>query len=104
MKKLVIIPTYNELENIGNIVPAIYDRLPEVHILVVDDSSPDGTGEKVKELQNAFPNTHLLVRAKKEGLGKAYIAGFKWGLEQGFDIICEMDADFLIDRKIWCKC
>tara|TARA_B100000749_G_scaffold280898_1_gene280895 strand:- start:94490 stop:95188 length:699 start_codon:yes stop_codon:yes gene_type:complete len=94
MKKLVIIPTYNEIENIAHIVPAVFNLLPEVHILVVDDSSPDGTAGKVEELQKTYPNTHLLVRKEKQGLGKAYLAGFDWGLEQGYDILCEMDADF----------
>ncbi len=94
MKKLVIVPTYNEVENIVQLIPAILDRLPHVHILVVDDSSPDGTAQKVEELKQSFANVHLLVRNKKEGLGKAYIAGFKWGLHAGFDILCEMDADF----------
>lgn len=94
MKKLVIIPTYNERENIEAIVPAIFDVDPSLEILVVDDSSPDGTGEMVESLQKKYPQLHLLVRSKKEGLGRAYIAGFNWGLERGFDILTEMDADF----------
>ncbi len=94
MKNLVIIPTYNERENIANIIPAIRGHLPEVDILVVDDNSPDGTQDVVKGMQSADSHLHLLGRRGKEGLGKAYIAGFKWGLEKGFEGLCEMDADF----------
>lgn len=94
MKFLIIIPTYNEIENIENIIPEIMKVNPGVHILVVDDSSPDGTGEKVTEMQNQHPGLNLLVRTKKEGLGRAYLAGFDWGLKNGYDVICEMDADF----------
>ncbi len=94
MKKLVIIPTYNEKENIEAIVPAILDAVPSVDILVVDDSSPDGTGAIVENLKKKYPNLNLLVREKKQGLGKAYIAGFNWGLDRGYDVLTEMDADF----------
>lgn len=94
MRNLVIIPTYNERENIANIIPAIRALLPTVDILVVDDNSPDRTQDVVKEIQAKDPHLHLLPRKGKEGLGKAYIAGFKWGLEQGFEGLCEMDADF----------
>lgn len=95
MKKiLVIIPTYNEVENIENLVRAILKTTPMVHILVVDDNSPDKTGQKVEELINEFSQLHLLKRAGKEGLGKAYLAGFQWGLDKGFDLLIEMDADF----------
>jgi dolichol-phosphate mannosyltransferase len=94
MKNLVIIPTYNERENIANIIPAIRKFLPEVDILVVDDNSPDKTQDVVREIQSKDPHVHLLPRKGKEGLGKAYIAGFKWGLERGFEGLCEMDADF----------
>lgn len=95
MKKLVIIPTYNEKENIRNIVSAVVALEQDFHILVVDDSSPDGTAEIVKELQKNHPHhLHLSIRKTKDGLGKAYIHGFKWALENGYDYIFEMDADF----------
>src|SRR5665213_727564 len=94
MKTLVIVPTYNERENIAELVPAIFQATPDVEILVVDDNSPDGTGEVVRSLQSRFPHLHLLSRAGKEGLGKAYLAGFKWGLEKGYGALIEMDADF----------
>lgn len=94
MKNLVIIPTFNEIENIENIVRAVFAANPGVDILVVDDNSPDGTGAKVESLMKEFGNLHILKRAGKEGLGRAYIAGFKWGIEKGFDVLVEMDADF----------
>ncbi len=95
MKKLVIIPTYNEKENIENIISTVFALNEDFHVLVVDDSSPDGTGEIVKKLQTAFPDQlHLLVRKVKDGLGKAYIFGFKWALQNNYDYIFEMDADF----------
>ncbi|MFN8847435.1 MAG: polyprenol monophosphomannose synthase [Bdellovibrionales bacterium] len=94
MKNLVIIPTYNEFENISQIVPAIFARETQVHILVVDDNSPDGTQAKVEEMQNSYPNLHLLKRSGKQGLGKAYLAGFDWALKNGYDFVVEMDADF----------
>lgn len=93
-KILIIIPTYNEIENIAEIVPAIRAVVPSCHILVVDDSSPDGTGRKVEQMSSTIENLHLLVRTKKEGLGRAYIAGFRWALERDYDLIFEMDADF----------
>ena len=93
--KLVIIPTYNEKENIENIIRAVF-ALPEAsHMLVIDDGSPDGTAAIVKKLQNEFPERLFIVERKgKLGLGTAYIAGFKWGLEHQYDFIFEMDADF----------
>jgi dolichol-phosphate mannosyltransferase len=94
MKTLVVIPTYNECENIAALVPAVFAATPNVEILVVDDNSPDGTGDVVRSLQSHFPHVHLLARSGKEGLGKAYIAGFKWGLEKGYNAIIQMDADF----------
>lgn len=94
-KPLVIIPTYNEVENIGMIVPEIFKENPAVHVLVVDDNSPDGTGQKVSEMQKNFGDKlHLLSRPGKQGLGRAYIAGFKWGMERGYTHLIEMDADF----------
>ena len=71
MKTLIVIPTYNEIENISSLVPELMKRLEEVHVLVVDDSSPDGTADKVKELGSESPRVHLLLREKKEGLGRA---------------------------------
>lgn len=92
---LIIIPTYNEKENIENIVRAIFDLELPFHILIVDDNSPDGTGAIVKSLQQEFEGRlHLLERAGKLGLGTAYIEGFKWALEREYDYIFEMDADF----------
>lgn len=94
MKILVVMPTYNERENVANMVPAVLSALPDAHILIVDDSSPDGTAEVVKEMQKENPQLHLLLRKKKEGLGRAYVAGFQWGIVNGFDGLIEMDADF----------
>lgn len=94
MKILIVIPTYNERENISAIVPAVFEATPDVEILVVDDNSPDGTGEAVRSLQSRFSHLHLLSRRGKEGLGKAYLAGFRWGLEKGYCALVEMDADF----------
>jgi len=98
-RALVIIPTYNEKENIRGIVPAVLEQAANVAVLVVDDGSPDGTGAIVKEMAAANPRVHLLERSGKQGLGTAYIAGFKWGLAQGFDYLMEMDADFSHDPK-----
>jgi len=98
--KLVIIPTYNEIENIEKITRAVFALEGEYNILVIDDGSPDGTAAKVKELQNEFPSRLFLIeRSGKQGLGTAYIAGFKWALSQGYDYIFEMDADFSHDPK-----
>jgi dolichol-phosphate mannosyltransferase len=93
-RTLIIVPTYNERENISPLIEAIFAQQLPIEILVVDDNSPDGTGQAVQSLQNKFSNLHLHSRAGKEGLGKAYIAGFQWGLEKGFDALVEMDADF----------
>lgn len=100
MKKLVIIPTYNENENIENIISAVFALEEDFHILIVDDSSPDSTAEIVKNLQRNNPHTlHLTVRKTKDGLGKAYIHGFKWALQNQYDYIFEMDADFSHNPK-----
>jgi len=91
---LVVIPTYNERENLPRIVPQVLDVDPRVSILVVDDGSPDGTGDLADGLSEQHPGrVHVLHRTAKEGLGRAYVAGFRWGLEHDFDAICEMDAD-----------
>ncbi len=100
MKKLVIIPTYNEKENIECIISTVFALEEDFHILVVDDSSPDGTAEIVKRLQSKFPSKlHLSIRKVKDGLGKAYIHGFKWALQNNYDFIFEMDADFSHNPK-----
>lgn len=92
---LVIIPTYNEIENIEAIVRTVFDLKKDFHVLVVDDNSPDGTAANVKQLQEEFPNRLFLeVRKEKSGLGTAYIHGFKWALQNKYDYIFEMDADF----------
>ncbi len=95
MERLVIIPTYNEKENIENIVQVVLTLPIEFHILIVDDNSPDGTAEIVKRLQMQYPTQlFLLERNGKQGLGTAYIAGFKWAIEHKYEYIFEMDADF----------
>jgi len=90
---LVIIPTYNEAENIDPIVARVRTSVPEAHILVADDNSPDGTGELADKLAAADEHVHVLHRKGKEGLGAAYIAGFGWGLVNGYGVLVEMDAD-----------
>jgi dolichol-phosphate mannosyltransferase len=90
---LVIIPTYNERENIEPIIARVHTACPAVHVLVVDDASPDGTGKIADALAEADGRVHVLHRAGKAGLGAAYIAGFDWGLEHGYDVLVEMDAD-----------
>ena len=92
---LVIIPTYNEKENIAAIIAAVFDLPERFDILLIDDNSPDGTADIVKGLMKQHPSRlHILERKGKLGLGTAYIAGFKWALEHGYEYICEMDADF----------
>ena len=94
-KKLVIIPTYNEIENIAKIIRAVFALEGEFQILVIDDGSPDGTGAAVKSLQAEWPERlHLVERSGKLGLGTAYVTGFKWALERDYDYVFEMDADF----------
>jgi len=91
---LIAIPTYNERENLPRIVPEVLEIDPRIDILVVDDGSPDGTGEIADELAaSSEGRVHVLHRTAKEGLGRAYVAAFRWGLEQEYDAICEMDAD-----------
>lgn len=95
MEKIVIIPTYNEKENIANILDAIFCLQQNYHVLVIDDGSPDGTAEIVKELQHLYPNQLFLEERKgKLGLGTAYIHGFRWSINKGYLFIFEMDADF----------
>jgi dolichol-phosphate mannosyltransferase len=95
LEKIVIIPTYNELENIEKIVHAIFSLQQGFHILVIDDNSPDGTAQLVKKLQITYPSELFIAeRMGKQGLGTAYIFGFKWAIEKGYSYIMEMDADF----------
>ncbi len=90
---LVIIPTYNERESLPRQLDAVLAAAPEVHVLVVDDGSPDGTGEWAQQRSDQDPRIHVLRRTAKNGLGAAYLAGFAWGLERGYPLLCEMDAD-----------
>jgi dolichol-phosphate mannosyltransferase len=101
MTALVIIPTYNECENVEAILRAVFGLQEPYHVLIVDDSSPDGTAQIVRNLEASdFPGRlHLLERAGKHGLGTAYIAGFRWGLEHGYEYLFEMDADFSHNPK-----
>ena len=94
MKGLIIIPTYNEKENIREITKAILELPYDFNILIVDDNSPDGSGKIADELSEKDSRIHVLHRPRKEGLGPAYIAGFRWGLERDYDLLFEMDADF----------
>ena len=94
-KKLVIIPTYKEVENIAKIISAVFALQGNYHILVIDDGSPDGTADVVKSLQKAYTDTLFLIqRPGKMGLGTAYVTGFRWALDHGYDYVFEMDADF----------
>ena len=94
-KTLVIIPTYNEIENIESIIREVFKIKIDLNILVVDDNSPDGTGQKVTNLRNKYPEKLFLLRRKeKEGLGAAYVQGFLWAIKYDYDFIFEMDADF----------
>ena len=97
MKGLVVIPTYNEHDNVGEIVPRILETDPRFEVLVVDDASPDGTGELADRLAAANPRVHVLHRPGKLGLGSAYRAGFRFALERNYDLVFEMDADFSHD-------
>lgn len=90
---LVVIPTYNERDNIGRIVKRLHAALPKVHALVVDDGSPDGTGQIADEIAAADDRVHVLHRTEKAGLGAAYVAGFGWALERDYRVVVEMDAD-----------
>lgn len=94
MKSLVIIPTFNEIENIQLMLDTVMSLAPAFNVLIVDDGSPDGTAKVVKENQKTHERVHLLERSGKLGLGTAYIAGFLWALERGYDLIYEMDCDF----------
>ena len=93
----MIVPTYNERENITRLIGAILEQDSCLEVLVVDDGSPDGTGDIVTSIMQHEPRIHILRRPRKMGLGTAYIAGFRWALEQGYDLVFEMDADFSHD-------
>ncbi|MGW4896773.1 polyprenol monophosphomannose synthase [Kitasatospora sp. NPDC004240] len=90
---LVIVPTFNEAENVERIVGRVRAAVPEAHVLVADDNSPDGTGDLADKLAVEDPNVHVMHRRGKEGLGAAYLAGFRWGIDEGYDVLVEMDAD-----------
>jgi dolichol-phosphate mannosyltransferase len=96
-RALVIIPTYNEKENLPRLLPMVLEQDPRLEVLVIDDASPDGTGELADQLAAENPRVHVVHRNGKLGLGTAYLAGFRWGLEHGYDWIFEMDADFSHD-------
>jgi dolichol-phosphate mannosyltransferase len=93
-RALIIFPTYSERDNIEKIVHAVLPLDPRIHVLIVDDNSPDGTGEVADRLAATLPNVNVMHREAKNGLGRAYIAGFKWAIERKFDFVFEMDADF----------
>jgi dolichol-phosphate mannosyltransferase len=99
MKPLVIIPTYEERENLPLIVPAVLAQDETLSVLIVDDNSPDGTGQLADEMATDNRRIHVLHRAEKDGLGKAYLAGFRWALERDYDRVLEMDADYSHDPK-----
>ena len=97
---LIIIPTYNEVDNVELLLREVFGLYPQLHILVVDDNSPDGTADRVLALKTEFSQQlFLLSRPKKEGLGRAYLAGFQWGLQKDYDYLFEMDADFSHNPK-----
>ena len=98
-RALVIIPTYNERENLPNLVPLVLEQDPRLEVLVIDDNSPDGTGELADALAGASPRVHVVHRAGKQGLGTAYRAGFAWAIEHAYDYAFETDADFSHDPR-----
>ena len=99
MNHLIIIPTYNEAQTIEKIVSVIFSKYSQFNILIVDDSSPDGTADIVKDLQKKYEKLYLLTQEKKQGLANAYINGMKWGLNKGFDVFSSCDADFSHNPK-----
>jgi len=100
MSCLVVLPTYNERENLAGVIESIQQHAPDAHVVVVDDNSPDGTGALADELSRAQPEKIFVIhRERKEGLGAAYVAGFKFALERGYEVIVQMDADFSHDPK-----
>lgn len=99
VRSLIVTPTYNERDNLEMLVAGVFEVLPEAHILVVDDASPDGTGALAEEMAARDPRVHVLHRAGKQGLGTAYLAGFGWGLRQDYEYLFEIDADLSHDPK-----
>jgi len=99
MRVLIVVPTYNEIENIEPLVGSIFSFAPDAHILVVDDNSPDGTAETVDKIAQKNSSLHILKRNGKQGVASAYLEGFSWGIKNGFDILLAMDADFSHDPK-----
>ena len=102
-RALVVVPTYNEAVNLPSIVPQILAQNPRIDVLIVDDNSPDGTGQLADEMAAADERVHILHRPGKGGLGKAYLAGFRWALERDYEFVFEMDADFSHDPKFLCE-
>lgn len=98
-KSVVVIPTYNESDNVERMLQTLKHLYPELNVLIVDDNSPDKTAQIVKNFQASHPNVHLIEREGKLGLGTAYMAGFKWSLEKGYDYVALMDCDFSHDPK-----
>lgn len=98
-RSLVIIPTYNERENLPRLIPRVLKQDPGIEVLVIDDASSDGTGEVAREMAESEPRIHVMHRPGKLGLGTAYLAGFEWGIERGYDLLFEMDADFSHDPE-----
>jgi dolichol-phosphate mannosyltransferase len=96
---IVLLPTYNERENLARIVPMILAQDARLEVLVIDDSSPDGTGRLAEEMAQTELRVHVLHRKTKEGLGRAYLAGFAWAVEKGYDLVFEMDSDFSHDPR-----
>lgn len=94
---VIVVPTFDEKDNVRPMAAAVFSKMPDAHLLFVDDNSPDGTGKVEDELAAEDNRVHVLHREKKDGLGRAYIAGFKWALEKGYRLICEMDCDFSHD-------
>ena len=99
MRSLIVIPTYNERENIGALLERVFDAAPATDVLIIDDNSPDGTGQVVDALAARDPRVHALHRAGKLGLGTAYVRGFRYAMEEGYDLVFEMDADFSHDPR-----
>lgn len=99
MRSLIVIPTYNERENIGDLLGKVFAAAPATDVLVIDDNSPDGTGQVVDEIAARDPRVHVLHRAGKLGLGTAYVRGFRYAMDEGYDLVFEMDADFSHDPR-----
>jgi dolichol-phosphate mannosyltransferase len=100
VKTMVVVPTYNERQNVEKLVPKVLDELPSIEILIVDDGSPDGTGTYADDLASADDRVHVLHRPSKMGLGSAYVLGFRYALDAGADLVVQMDADFSHDPDV----